>query len=132
MLGKNYYLIFIYGLIKSLINMNATGMVLKETEDVELYKIGKLEYKWMYVPYLYGIISIIIFFIINNYFPKYLRSYWIAGLMVGFMYATLGITNDYNQKMYKIPKLRVYLIDLTFYSIFYGIVLRLVEKYICY
>ncbi len=131
MLTQNYHLAFIFGVLSSLINLNATGSALQTNPSMELYQKAQLHIKLLTIPYLYGFLAIVIFYLINNLFPTYLHNYWIAGIITGLLYATFSTTTGYVNEVYGMDNYKVYLIDIIFYPLLYGVVFWFIDRTIC-
>ncbi len=131
MLTKNLYLIFIFGILASIVSLIPTANALKKNPTLELYRRAQLEKQLLYLPILYGILALIIFYIVNNYFPKLLQNYWMVGLLSGLTYATIKAINKEAVEVYQVPNLKMFQIDVIFYPLLYGIVFQLLAKFIC-
>ena len=131
MLTKNLYLIFIFGILASLVSLIPTANALKRTPTLKLYRRAQLEKQVLYLPISYVILALIIFYIVNNYFPKFLQNYWVVGLLSGLTYATIKTINKEAIEVYQVSNLKMYQIDVIFYPLLYGIAFQLLAKFIC-
>ena len=132
MLTKNLYLIFIFGILTSIVSLSPTAIALiKRKPSLKLYQRTRLENQILYLPILYGIIALIIFYIINNYFPENLQNYWIAGLLSGLTYATIKAINKEAIDIYQVSNLKMFQIDVVFYPMLYGILFQYIARSIC-
>ena len=131
MLTKNLYLIFIFGILASIVSLIPTANALKKTPTLKLYHRAQLEKQVLYLPILYGILALIIFYIVNSYFPEYLQNYWVIGLLSGLTYATIKAINKEAIEVYQVSNLKMFQIDVIFYPLLYGIVFQLIAKFIC-
>ena len=131
MLTKNLYLQFILGVLASIVSMYPTGSALQKNPSLKLYNRAKLEWIIIYLPILYGILALVIFYLINNYFPKYLQNYWMVGLISGLSYATIKAINREAVEVYNVSNKLMFMIDSVFYPALYGIVFQYMVKYIC-
>lgn len=131
MLTDNYYLAFVFGMLSSLFNINAGGMAIQSDSSDKMSRRVNLPMKWLMLPFMYGILAVIIFWSINTYLPKEWRNYWLAGLLTGFFYASFGSMANYSRDVYGYEPWQVYAIDLVFYTLLYGVVFRLMDDYLC-
>ncbi len=93
--------------------------------------LTQLEKQLLYLPILYGILALIIFYIVNNYFPGYLQNYWVVGLLSGLTYATIKAINKEAIEVYQVSNLKMFQIDVIFYPLLYGIAFQLLAKFLC-
>ncbi len=131
MLTKNFYLIFIFGILASIASLYPTGAALKRDPSLKLYHRAQLEKQIMYLPILYGIIALVIFYVINNFFPENLQNYWVAGLLSGLTYATIKAIGKEAVDVYQVSNLKMFQIDVIFYPMLYGILFQHIAKSIC-
>jgi len=131
MLTQNSYLIFIFGILASIVSLYPTGTALQKDPSLQLYHRAKLESQIFYLPIIYGILALIIFNIINNYFPANLQNYWVAGLISGLTYATIKAIRKEAVDVYKVSNLTMYGIDVIFYPLLYGVLFQFISKNIC-
>nr|QBK88397.1 MAG: hypothetical protein LCMiAC01_00610 [Mimivirus LCMiAC01] len=131
MLTQNLLLQFILGILASLASLYPTGKALQQNPSLKLYRRAKLEWQIIYLPILYGILALIIFYLVNNYFPKYLQNYWMVGLISGLLYATIKAINKEAIEVYHVANIKMFLIDSIFYPVLYGIVFKNLVKYMC-
>jgi len=131
MLTKNFNLIFIFGVLASIVSLLPTISALKKRPSLKLYHRAQIEKQILYLPILYGVIALVIFYIINNYFPENFQNYWMAGLLSGLTYATIKMINKEAVEVYQIENLKMFKIDVIFYPMLYGIVFQYIAKSLC-
>jgi len=128
---KNYILAFLIGFASSYPSLMPTALSLiknkgsGDNSQCNLYKIADFETKFMYIPIIYGILSVVIFLVINNFFPGWLNNYWTVGFIIALIYPSIGYFSQHAQKVYGIksaPKL--YLGAQAMYLTFYGLIIN--------
>ncbi len=131
MLTTNILIQFIIGILASLVSLLPTSFALQKNPTIKLYQRVKLEKQIIYLPILYGILAIIIFYVVNNYFPVYLQNYWIVGLISGLVYATIKAINKEALEVYNVSNKKMFIIDSIFYPVLYGLIFSTITKYMC-
>lgn len=125
-LSTNYFFVFVLGMLAWYASM--APAIAAEKRDNVIYT------DWhsmiTYVPFLYGLINVIVFYVLNEYFPSF-ANYFFVGIVMGLFYSGLGrITGHAN--MYKLSNnnlLHVYAIIM--YVTLYGIVFNWLDSVIC-
>ena len=131
-LSTNPLFAFIIGVLSSFPSLAPTPLSLIQNPSMELYKRASLESKLLSIPIMYGILHIVLFFIINNFFPIYLNNYWTLGLIIGLIYPTLGTVTNYAKDVYGTKStLGLYMKGMVMYLFVYGIIFNFVAKNLC-
>ena len=129
---NNWVTMFVIGALTTFPSMAPTALALKEKKNYKLYRRADLESKLLYVPIVYGIMSIIFFYLFNSYIPQEYNNYFVLGFLFALVYPTLGTVTGYAKEIYgtkSIPKL--YLGAQVMYIIWYGLIMNLMVQNIC-
>ena len=132
MLPSNLVLQFIIGMLSAFPSLAPTALSLKYyPKTLNLYTMADLETKLLWIPFFYGLVSIIVFAVVKL-FPVQFQNFWTIGFIIGLIYPTLGTIDNYAKKIYKIKNYtNLYLNAQLLYLPLYGIVFYYMSKYIC-
>lgn len=132
MITKNYFLIFIIGLLSIFPSLALTAISVSRNPTLENYKLANLETKLYTYPILYGIVNILGVLIVTQLLSEQFHNYFILGIIMGVIYPTINNIGDYTQKMYGITNiLDLYIGSQLLYIPFYGIVVSYIVNRIC-
>lgn len=127
---QNLTLAFIIGLLSAFPSLAPTAQSLNKAKQEDkkdlkdFYIKADLENKVLFLPIIYGILSIAIFYIVNRFFPSKYKRYWVIGIIIGLIYPTLGWINKLPQEIYGVTnKMKFYLSAQVMYITFYGIII---------
>ena len=129
-LANNFILAFVIGALSSYISIMPTVLSLKKKPTIELYRASKIEDLILTLPLFYGVLHIVLFYIINNYFPKQYRNYLTLGIIIGLIYPTLGTVSGH-AKLYAKSTLNLYITAQILYIFFYAVIINYIAKNIC-
>ena len=126
----NYTLVYLIGVLATFPSMLPTALSIIKNPTLEVYKKAALEKKFYLMAFFYGFLNMLVFFLINRYIPDKYNTYFVAGIIMGLIYPTLGTIDDYAKKMYGITNYwNLYIGAQIMYFIFYGLIINgLVDK----
>ncbi len=129
---KNWILAFVIGLLSVFPSILASVLAVKNNPSCEMYKTAKLEDKLLTMPLFYGVLSVLVFFLMNMFFPAQFRRYWVIGIIFGLIYPTLGWLARLPQDVYGVTNYyQFYASALALYIPFYGLLIAYVVASIC-
>lgn len=91
---------FIIGLVSTLPYLFPSLISLRANPSFELYNLANLENKLLYLPVCFGLLHIFLFNIFNKIFTSQSRTYWLFGIIIGLIWASVDYYNNYYQDMY--------------------------------
>jgi hypothetical protein len=122
-ISQNYYFVFVLGMLAWFVSMSPA--IAAEKRDNKTYT------DWhsmiMYVPFVYGIVNVIIFYLFNQFFPDY-ANYYFVGIAMALFYSGIGRLSGHAE-MYGLSNpnlLHVYAIIM--YVILYGIIFNWLDS----
>ncbi len=129
-LPNNYIIAFLIGMLSAYPSLMPTALSLKEASlkdhtSCDLYKEAHMEDMFIQLPIMYGVLHVVLFFLILNLVPKSWQTYWLLGFIIAIIYPTLGTIGGHAKRVYGInstPKL--YMGAQILYLIFYGIIVN--------
>lgn len=127
MISDNYYFVFVLGMLAWYVSM-APAIAAEKRDGV--YHTD-WHYMITYVPFIYGLVNVVIFYLFNTLFPSY-ANYYIVGVAMGLFYSTAGRLSGHAD-MYGIENqnmLHVYAILM--YVILYGVAFNWLDSKICF
>jgi hypothetical protein len=123
-LQNNVILSFLIGFLSAYPSILPTIISLKKNPTCDLYNKAKLEDMSLYLPFFYGILHVILIWIIVNALPKAYQTYWFLGVIIGLFYPTLGTISGHAKKIYGIEStFMLYLGAQFMYQSFYVIMM---------
>ena len=121
---KNYYLAALIGVLATFASIMPSAIALRRNDSHDLYKYIEMENKVWKMPLFYAGLNAFAFYIVNTFFPKNLKRYWMIGILLGLVYPTLGTIGDYAKKAYGIKSYyALYASAQVMYGLFYGVVI---------
>lgn len=130
---RNLVLAFVIGVLSVVPSLApSVNAINKNKKSCDILKKAKLEDKVLTLPLIYGIISVIVFFLVNKLAPQELRKYWFIGFIIGIIYPTMGWLSGLPQNVYGVKNpVKLYASAQILYLIFYGIIIAWVAANIC-
>ena len=125
---NNHIAAFVIGMLSAFPSLMPTALSLKANPSYDLYKTAGFEDMFMTVPIFYGLLHVVLFYIVNTFFPPKFRIYWIIGFIIGLIYPSLGsILSDHAQKVYgTTSRLSLFTNAQLLYLPFYGIIINFI------
>lgn len=122
-LCNNYYFVFILGMLAWYPSM-APSVISEKSLNMRYTDWHQMI---TYLPFLYGIVNVIVFYLINTYFPNY-ANYYVAGVIMALFYSGLGRATGHAHKygLGNINMLHVYAIMM--YVPLYGVVFGFLDS----
>ncbi len=131
-LSTNPVFAFVIGALSAIPSLTPTALNLIDRPSLDLYKRAGLESKILSIPFYYGILHIILFFIINTFLPNKFHNYWTLGLIIGILYPTFGTVTGYARDVYGTTStLMLYVKGILMYLFIYGIIFNWIASKIC-
>ncbi len=131
-LSTNPIFAFIIGVLSTFPSLTPTALNLLNRPSIDLYKRANLESKLITIPIYYGILHIVLFFLINTFLPISFRNYWTLGFIVGIIYPTLGTVTGYARDVYGTTStLILYIKGIAMYLFIYGIIFNWIAGQLC-
>ena len=128
----NIIFAIVIGVLSTFASIYPTILSLKKEPTPEKYKMANLEDKIYQMAIGYSIIHIFIFYFVAKLLPNKLNNYWILGLIMAFVFPTLGTVTGYAKKMYGIQStLKLYLGAQLMYLPLYGFLFSFISQNIC-
>jgi len=124
-LVDNNSMAFVIGALSVLPYLFPTMVSLNATPEYNLYRYVDLETRLLYLPIACGILHIILFNVITKMFTPSMRTYWVLGMIVGLIYASYDLYNEYYSNVYGFKNVwSLYLMDQIVFLIFYGVIIN--------
>jgi hypothetical protein len=124
-------LIFIFGFLTGYLSMTIEAKMIKNGElDRKTMKYVDFGSQYLTLPFIYGLIAVILAIIIRSMLPDCLNSYWTMGLLFGLIIPTVKLIDDYAIKVYGVSKTFIYGWDLMVYTLFWGLILQPMAHFI--
>lgn len=116
---------FVIGILSVIPSLIPTALSVKTNPTYEMYRMADFETKTMILPIGFGLLHIILFFIMNKLFNPAMRTYWLLGFIIGLIYSFMGMMGDYAKKVYGIKSYwTLFLGGQCMYLLFYGIIVN--------
>lgn len=126
-ISQNYYFAFVLGILAWFVSMSPA--IMAEMRDNEIHT------DWhkmiMYVPFIYGIVNVIVFYVFNTFFPNY-ANYYFVGMAMALFYSGIGRLSGHAE-MYKLSNINLlHVYAVIMYVILYGVVFNWLDsKIVC-
>ena len=130
-LSKNYILAAVIGVLSTFPSIMPTVLSVIKKPNYETYKKANLEQMIYQLPIFYGILHIILYFIIGNYFPEKLRNYLTLGIIIGLIYPTLGTISGHANLYNMGSTSKLYITAMVLYVFMYTIIFSFIDRNIC-
>nr|QBK88398.1 MAG: hypothetical protein LCMiAC01_00620 [Mimivirus LCMiAC01] len=135
-LSSNPLFAFLIGVLSFFPSIMPSIYYLIKRPSLDLYRKATLENKIYQMPIAYGILHIILFFLINKFMPEGYQNYLVLGVIIGLIYPTLGTVTKHARDVYgreDTPKniLSLYVSALILYVFVYGVIFNYIAKNIC-
>ncbi len=131
-LANNYTLAFVIGALSSFPSIMPTVLALQKKPTIELYRTAKIENMIWTLPLFYGVLHVILFYLINNFFPKQFQNYLTLGIIIGLIYPTLGTISGHAKATYEDKStLNLYIKAQILYIFTYAVVFNYIGRNIC-
>ena len=126
-LPNNLALAFVTGLLSYFISMVPSAVaILKDSSKRNLVDFEK---KFLYMPYLYGLVNVLLFVVIIHLLPKQLNSWWTLGLLIAILYSGGGRLAGLPQNVYEVGNINLFHLGaLIVYLPLYGIVFKTLSE----
>ena len=95
----NWMMAFVIGLLSFFPSMVPTALSIKKTPSYEMYNKAKLENKMLYLPIIYGLLNVLVFYLVSRVLPSQYQRYWVIGAIFGLIYPTLGVIGGLPQNV---------------------------------
>lgn len=129
-LANNFTLAFVIGALSAFPSIMPTVLALRKKPTIEIYRTAKIENMIWILPLFYGVLHVILFYLINNFFPKQFQNYLTLGIIIGLIYPTLGTVSGH-AKLYSDSPLKLYMTAQILYIFFYAVVFNYIGRNIC-
>ena len=123
---------FLIGVLSMFPSILPSILSIMKKPELKQYRLVSLETKIYQMAIFYGILHVILFFLINKFLPEKYQNYLTLGIIIGLIYPTLGTVTGYAKRTYNItstPKL--YISAMILYLFTYVIVFNNIAKNIC-
>ncbi len=123
---------FLIGVLSMFPSILPSIMSIMKKPDLEQYRKVSLETKIYQMAIFYGILHVILFYLINKFLPEAYQNYLTLGVIIGLIYPTLGTVTGYAKSTYNItstPKL--YVQAMILYLFMYVIIFNNIAKNVC-
>lgn len=131
-ISDNWVMAFVIGMLSAYPTFLPTAFSLKANPEYPLYRRADIETKLIWFPLGFGILHVVIFFLINNFFPPEMQTYWILGFIIGLIYPTLATVGDYAKDVYGVRNyVSLYIGAQILYLAFYGLGINFLFTNIC-
>lgn len=129
-LPNNMILAFVIGLLSYYISMVPSAVAI--IKDSSKRQMVGFEKKFLWMPYLYGVVNMVLFALIINLLPTQLNSWYVLGAMVAILYSGAGNLSGLPQNVYEVKSLPLFhLTAFLIYIPLYGVVFRIVANNLC-
>ena len=124
MINKNYFVLMLVGFLTGYVSMLVEANKLrKEYPSEEMYWKINFGKQYMRNPLMYGIIAMVIFYLVMNFLPEKLQRYWLVGIIMGIIIPSIKMINNYAMDVYGVTVGFLYSWDIFFYTCLYTFVL---------